>query len=208
MTGDRRPAVMSTPRRAIPVHGGECVVDCAAAALRLNQSRFRHMHALGFVFSALSVGTALVALATDWQYVAEGQVVEWWLIGGIGLWLPAATYGRVAWRRLRGYTGTRRIPLRSIEDARLTTESVRWYWKQRRTVPLLIVTYRADRRHCKRRVLLEPRFDDDDVTDLVAALRNAGIRVAIDDSVEDALDAGTPGGAPRGDVRNEGDRAR
>lgn len=146
------------------------------------------MHGLGFVATAVLLGTAAWALVTDWQYVAEGQVVEWWLVGALGLWLPAITYGGVAWRRLRGYSGARRIPTEAVESARLTTESVRWYWKRRRSVPLLVVTYRVDGSRRNRRVLLDPRFDDADVTDLLSALEAAGIGVDVQASVDDALE--------------------
>lgn len=68
---------MSERRRTVPVHGGECVVDPDAGELRLRQSRFRHMHPLVVLATALLLGAAMRSLATDWQYVAHGRVIEW-----------------------------------------------------------------------------------------------------------------------------------
>lgn len=54
--------------RSVPVHGGTCTVSPREGVVRIDQSPWRHMHALAWLFTLGSLLAALYGAATGWQY--------------------------------------------------------------------------------------------------------------------------------------------
>jgi hypothetical protein len=182
--------VQSDHGTSFPVHGGTCTVvdDGGEGQVRIQQSVFRHVHGLVLFLAVLSVVLALVTAFTGWQYVTgTGEVLTWLDLLVLGLVAPVLQAATVGWRRVRGYTGASRLAFERIERVELTTTSIQWYVKTRRTVPTFVVTYRTDGTEKRRRIMLDPRYEDADLQRALDAFRDAGLTVAVDDSARDLL---------------------
>lgn len=101
---------------------------------------------------------------------------------------PLFVLGRIVYLRLRGFSGATRIPLDGVESANVGTTEIRWYFKTRRDVPVLLVEYRVDGDARKRRIMFRPRYDDTDVARAVDAFEAASVPVELTDGVRALLD--------------------
>jgi len=212
---------MSGPDRtgSFPVHGGTCTVveyrhgetgavdvdDLGENAIQIEggptdedgivhvrQTVFRHLHWLAWLLAALGVAMAAATLLTDWRYVTgTGEPLGPAEALVLGLIVPGTRALQLAWRRRRGYTAASTLRFDDVESVELTTTSIRWYMKTRRTVPVFVVAYRVDGAEKRRRISLKRRWTDEDLRAAVDAFRDAGLPFRVDDDARELLaDAG------------------
>lgn len=173
---------------SFPVHGGTCSLATDEGVVRFEQSVGRHMHPLAWLFSTAALSAGLYGAATGWQYTAgTGELIGWPAFVAMGAVAPSIAVGRILVYRAHGFTGADVIPLADVESVRVTTTDVRWYFKTRKTVPVVLVGYRDDGTPRKRRVMLSPRFDDADVDRVVRTFEDVGVTVEVEGAVRELL---------------------
>lgn len=163
-------------------------LDTEDGFVYLSQSFARHLHSLHWLVSTASLVLAVATAVTDWQYVTgTGHVLTWPVLLVIGLVGPGLRGAQLLWHRLRGFTFESRIPISAIETVELTTTDIRWYLKTRRTVPTFVVRYRDAGRTKRRRILLNPRYEDEHLRTGMDAFGSAGLSVHVDESAHELV---------------------
>lgn len=182
--------VSSDRSDSFPVNGGTCSVSSGSGtgetgAVRLDQSRLRHLHVLHFGIVIVLGAIAVASVTTDWRYVTDGGfVVRWYHLVPLAGLVLATGWGPVAARRARGYTGARTVPLDAIEGVRLTSTEFTRLGKQAEPVPLFVLYYDDGEGLQRRQVLLNERADADDLRTALDAFTDAGLDVTVDDEAD------------------------
>jgi len=156
----------------VEVMAGSCAVEDGELLVR--HSPLRAIHPVPLLGSCALLTAGAASLLTDWTYVAEGQPMSsetLLLFAGLTLAIPAFTA-----RRKRLLTDAR-IPLRDIDHARVETESRRWYLKQERELPVVVVEYVDDGERATYPIHLHGRGAEAERDALLAMLEAQGIRV-------------------------------
>lgn len=166
-------------RTGVDVMAGRCEVVDGDLVVRHSPLRVVHPFAL-----LVGVGTLLAAgysLATGWTYVADGRSASWpvlLVVGTLTLGGPLVAAYR------KDLLTDERIPLDAVVGVRVDEEVRRWYFKQRRRLPVVVVEYADGNRSAEYPVRLHARDTERELQALVRLFEEQGFRVSGRELVE------------------------
>lgn len=130
-----------------------------------------------WIFSVVMTAAGIYSYFSGWVYIPGDVPYGWQILLVFGLTVPALRGLNLITGRLRSYTSETEIPLEDLKKVEIQMEARPWWLKTTKTTPIFVLVYGSGSKTKKRRVRLNVRDRQRQVTDGYRFFENLGFEV-------------------------------
>jgi hypothetical protein len=170
---------MTVPREEFDIWRGTC--SYRGGKILINQRLRLIQHPILLIFSVVVTAVGIYSYFSGWAYVSQTTYGEtrygWQIILVFGLLYPAMRGNDLIRSRLRGYASESEISLGDLEKVEIQMEARGRLLRSTQTTPIFVLVYGSGSKAKKRRVRLDMRDRQRQVTDGYRFFENLGFEV-------------------------------
>jgi hypothetical protein len=167
---------MTVPREEFDIWRGTC--SYRDGKILINQRLRFVQYPIPWIFSVVMTVAGIYSYFSGWTYVSQTTYGEtrygWQILLVFGLTVPALRGLNLITGRLRSYTSETEIPLEDLKKVEIQMEPRLWWLRTTKTTPVFVLVYGSGNKTKKRRVRLDVRDRQRQVTDGYRFFENLG----------------------------------